>query len=130
MRALFRYLLAILIVVLPLQGSAAVVMPYGAGAALAHSMHDMQAAGQAAGNVVSTTPAEAHCGHAATPGLKAKSSHVKCNASANCCVGAVAPPSMQAKLPTQFLSTEEQAAREPAMIVFVPPTLDRPPRLS
>lgn len=127
---LFRYLLTILIVVLPLQGSAAIVMSYGAGTAMAHSMQDMQATSHAASDAMSAMLTEGHCSHEAMPERKAKSAHMKCNASVNCCVGAVAPPSALAKLPTQFLSTEAQAAGEPAMTVFIPPTLERPPRLS
>jgi hypothetical protein len=124
---LFRYLLMIMIVVLPLQGGAAIVMSYGAGTAMVRGMHDMRSAAHAAANVVA---AEGHCAHAVTAERKATSTHMKCNASANCCVGAVAPPSAPARLPPRFLSTPVQAAREPAMTVFVPPALERPPRLS
>lgn len=127
---LFRYLLTIMIVVLPLQGSAALVMSYGAGTALVRTTDDMRSARHATADAMSAMVAEGHCGHEFTPERKAKPTHMKCNASANCCVGAVAPPCVLAKLPPQFLSMEAQAAREPAMTVFVPPTLERPPRLS
>lgn len=124
--SLFRYLLTILIVVLPLQGSAAVIMSYGAGTAMARSMPGM-ASGDATSDAMSAMLAEGHCSHVAAPESKAKSAHMKCNASMNCCIGAVAPPSTLARLPTRFLSTEAQAAQEPAMTVFIPPTLERPP---
>lgn len=124
---LFRYLLAMMIVVLPLQGTAAMVMPYGGAMTMAHDMNGMPAIDDAGGDT-SAMVAGDHCEHAAKAEVKVV--HTKCHASANCCIGASAPPSTHAPLPVQFHSTEEPAAREPAMTGIVPPTLERPPRLA
>jgi hypothetical protein len=132
MPILFRYLLVLIIAVLPLQGSAW-AMPHGDGAAPAHGM---AVADQLAGDDAVAMPDDAvampdgHCDHAGKAPLKAKSTHAKCHAGASCCIGAVAPPNAQARLSSRFLSTDAHAVREPAMTLFVPPALERPPRLS
>lgn len=130
MRNLFRYLLTIMIVVLPLQGTAAMVMSYGGGMAMAQTLQATQRVDDTMDEMASAPAADEHCVHSATSAAKAKISHVKCNASVNCCIGAAAPPSVLARLPVQSHSTEEASSLEPAMTGFVPPTLERPPRQS
>lgn len=53
-----------------------------------------------------------------------------CKAGSACCAGMAAPPSAQGGMPDLAPSNDVQGAREPAMIVFVPATPERPPRLS
>lgn len=126
MRILLHYLLVFVIAVLPLQGGAIAAMP--AGAAMATEHHAHMAMQSEAGPADMAGMAE--CCHEGDQIAKVGSPHAKCNSSANCCVGAVAPPSALAGLSGHFTSLSAWSSREPAMTAFVPPTLERPPRLA
>lgn len=128
MRALFHYLLMIVIALLPLQGGAFAVLP---GDSQMTMEHRVSKATQAVNESVDLAVASsADSCHEDAVFSKASSAHAKCNASANCCVGAVAPPSTVGHMSSQFSSIDAQTAREPAMTVFIPPALERPPRRS
>ncbi|WP_343731698.1 hypothetical protein [Duganella sp.] len=58
----------------------------------------------------------------------AASAHGKCSQCASCCVGAAAPPAMDALLTPPPHATIAFAWLEPAMTAHVPAGLERPPR--
>ena len=122
MHIVARYLLWILIAVLPMQGSAAAFM------ALAASPAGRAQAAMQAG----------HCGQAKASGDHAVASsdaadeagnmHAKCSSCASCCIGAYAPPfdTLNPVPPPQL--NDALVLREPAMTAFISATLERPPR--
>lgn len=126
MRALFHCLLVFVIAIPPLQGGAVAAMPNGSQTVSEHHVH--MAAHALSESVDLVMASLADCCHEDGALSKASNAHAKCNASANCCVGAVAPPSTVGDLSSHFSSIHAQTAREPAMTVFVPATLERPPR--
>lgn len=143
MRTLFRYLLWILIAAIPLQGSAAAVMMYGAASSAPVAMpmtvgqhHDHCAdTGRGQGVPAATQAASMHgdsAQGAAALGADthAAGEHSKCSHCASCCVGAVAPPSLPSLLLPSSFSTVTGSAPEPAMTAYIPATLERPPRLA
>ena len=120
MRLFVRYLLWLLIAALPLQGMAAAAMACHddlrqAGAA-SHQMADAHADTATAG----------HCG--GEHQHHSSGAHGKCSQCASCCIGAAAPPAMETAVPPAIPPTTVIAASEPAMIVYVPAALERPPR--
>ena len=121
MRALFRYLLWILIMALPLQGGAVAFMNCDAGAASSHpAVHHGEAA-QSAGM---------HGGHCEQAGDSAAGgTHAKCSHCASCLVGAAAPPSMPSLPTPATFSTFAAAAVDATFIGHIPATLERPPRV-
>lgn len=66
------------------------------------------------------------CHEGGMPGASA----TRCKAASACCAGMAAPPTAQGGMPDLPPSDDAQGAREPAMIVFVPPTPEPPPRHS
>jgi len=129
MRILLHYLLVFVIAVLPLQGGAIAAMPAGAGMVEAHHAH-MAMQSDAGPADMADMAGMAECCQEGDQIAQAGSAHAKCNSSANCCVGAVAPPNALAGLSDHFTSLSAWSSREPAMTIFVPPTLERPPRLA
>ena len=137
-----RYLLWLLIAVLPLQGFAAVVQRSCSISSMVLTSSSVETPAQALSShsldaVVEVDQAvadEDECPeHAA--GLTKKPSgsygfkHGSCSACASCCVGAAAPPVFFAfSLPS---STPEvrRASGVPPVFGYIPDSLDRPPRL-
>jgi hypothetical protein len=122
MRLFVRYLLWLLIAALPLQGVAAAAMACHDGlkqaTAPSHPMADTAEHLDAA--------APAHC--AGEQNDHSASTHGKCSQCASCCIGAAAPPAIHKAVTPADLPTTAVAAPEPAMTVYVPATLERPPR--
>lgn len=118
MRLFVRYLLWILIAALPFQGVVAAAMACHEGVRQA-SASSHQVADQAA-------QAEAHCHTGEEP--QPSSTHGKCSQCASCCIGAAAPPAMDALLTPPPHVTTAFAWLEPAMTAHVPAGLERPPR--
>lgn len=126
MRVLFHYLLIFVMSLLPLQGGAMAAVPAASATAMAME-HHAHAAKHAVAEVAGTAPT-ADCCEGDEPLATVSAAHAKCNASANCCVGAVAPPVAMTGLVNPSSSLVVSALREPAMTAFIPPTLERPPR--
>lgn len=124
MRVLFHYLLVFVMTLLPLQGGAIAAMPAAPAVAVEHHAH---AAKQAVA-VLADTASPAVCCEGDEPHATVGTAHAKCNASANCCVGAVAPPVAMNGLANSTSSMVVRSSVEPAMTAFIPPTLERPPR--
>lgn len=123
MRLFVRYLLWILIVALPLQGGAAAFMSCGAQRAqVSTSTHHTESATR----VAHAQMAQEHC-DTSNP-KKSALSHGKCPHCASCCIGAAAPPAAPVDLSSDTFSTAATSAVEPSMTVYVPATLERPPR--
>jgi hypothetical protein len=122
MRLFFRLLLWLSITVLSLSGGAAMAVgqaeipAHGTVAATGHQHH--QAAEQSGGE---------HCSKHVSK--SAASPHAKCAACATCCVGSAAPPSPTPTFHAPPLASSLRANPEAAMTSFVPPILERPPRL-
>jgi hypothetical protein len=127
MRAYVRYLLWLLIALLPLQGGAVARMPYDslhawAAVTLAHSQvtthHGHAGMEQAA-------PAKQQSCHDAGATAKVHEHSSHCG---SCCVGASVPPTVHAPgRPVTFV-TPVRIAAEPAMPAFIAATPERPPR--
>lgn len=120
MKPFFRYLLWILIAVLPLQGSAAAVLSCSMKMAAMHTVSQDQEchehAAQAAGEDET---------HQTKPALA--DAHGKCSSCASCCLGASAPPAAQQQTPAQHVASFAHTGKDPAMTAFFPPALERPP---
>lgn len=125
MRILLHYLLVFVVAILPLQGGAIAAVPAGSAMAIEHHAH---MAKSDIGHTDMVVTAE--CCHEGGQIAKVGNAHAKCSSSANCCVGAVAPPSTLAGITDCFTSLGAWSSREPAMTAVVPPTLERPPRLA
>lgn len=123
MRQFVRYLLWILIAVLPLQGGAAAFMSCAAEKAqVGISAHNVE-----------NPPGGAHIqmshGHCDDSLIKkSTSSHGKCSHCASCCTGATVPLAVPLGIPPSTFSTFAAVSVEPAMTAHIPATLDRPPR--
>lgn len=121
MRLFVRYLLWLLIAVLPLQGSVAAVMACSVV---------QKRPGPSVHHVADPAPSQAvaqgHCGTAKQE--HAAGSHGKCSQCASCCVGVAAPPVMRTEVVPVNFSISIVAAPEPAMTLQFPSTLERPPR--
>lgn len=122
MRLIVRYMLLLLIAALSLQGVVAAAMPCHAG---------MQQTGtpsyQMAGDTVHHEAAtEAHCGK--NENHSPSSAHGKCSQCASCCIGASAPPVVDTAFAPAHLPTTVVSRLEPAMTIYVPAALERPPR--
>lgn len=130
MRTFVRYLLWLLIALLPLQGGAVALMPYGsapasAGVAVsglpAMSHYDRQQNLEHSAQVSKKSCHEA--GDSATVNVHERSSHC-----GSCCIGASVPATVQPPdRPVTFV-TPVRIAAETAMIAFIPATPERPPR--
>jgi hypothetical protein len=121
MRTVFRYLLWILIMAVPLQGGAVAFMNCAAAAAGSQpAAHHGDAAQLASAH-------EGHCKQAADTG--AGGTHLKCSHCASCFVGPAAPPSMPSLQTPATFSTFAAAAVEATFIGHIPATLERPPRV-
>jgi hypothetical protein len=123
MRLFVRYMLWILIAVLPLQGGAVAFMSNAVeraqGTTLTHHMETV-----AGGTHAEMTPE--HCDDSSPD--KSGLSHGKCPHCASCCIGAVAPPAVPGHLPSDAFSTAATSTVEPSMTAYIPATLERPPR--
>ncbi|AXA91368.1 hypothetical protein DPH57_09510 [Massilia sp. YMA4] len=125
-----RYLLWLLIALLPLQGGAVALMPYDSahasrGAAVA-DRHVMPLHGKHAGMEQAAHASAQSChdtGDSATVKAHGHSSHC-----GSCCVGATVPVTVHAPdRPFTFVMPVAIAA-EPAIVAFIPATPERPPR--
>ena len=125
MRILFRYLLWILIVALPLQGGAVAFMVCDAG--VASSMPTAHHTG-AAQSAIAHAGHDRHCAQAGDAG--AGGTHLKCGHCASCVVGPAAPPARPLVLTPATFSTFAVATVDVAIIDHIPATLERPPRAS
>jgi cytochrome c553 len=120
MRIVARYLLWILIAVLPMQGSAAAFMALAASPAAP---------------VAVMTP-EGHCDQvgagqhhtASATDADAGQAHSTCSTCASCCIGACAPPADYVPPLPHLQPNDTLASLEPAMTAYIPATLERPPR--
>jgi hypothetical protein len=121
MQFLVRYLLWILMAVLPLQGGAAVFAAcktQAAGASAGHGCHEPDAVADGTSGGM-----QAHDG--AHTYAKA---HGKCSTCASCCTAATAPPHAVI-LPAPFPRADRALpAAEPAIAAIFPSGLERPPR--
>jgi hypothetical protein len=123
MKLFARYLLWILIAVLPMQGNGAAGMAMGARKipAVAQGGHCGQDAVHAA---AADGPAMAGDGL----GDEAGKAHAKCRSCASCCVGASAPP-LELAQPFPHLQVNDAAVLpEPAMTAYIASAPERPPR--
>jgi hypothetical protein len=120
MRIVARYLLWILIAVLPMQGSAAAFM------ALAAST-DAPAAAMAQEGHCDKAVAGRHHG-LGSDDADAADAHSTCSSCASCCIGACAPPADHVTPVPHFQPNGSLALPEPAMTAYIPATLERPPR--
>jgi hypothetical protein len=121
MRTVFRYLLWILIMALPLQGGAVAFMRCDLGVA------GSQPAARHGDMAQSASMRGGHCEQAGD--AAAGGTHVKCSHCASCLVGAAAPPSMPSLPTSATFSTFAVVAVEAAFIGHIPATLERPPRV-
>lgn len=130
MRAFVRYLLWLLIALLPLQGGAVALMPYdNAHASVGVAVEDFQVMSHADRQVSMEPSAQmtnmpCHgAGNSVTAKVHEHSSHC-----GSCCVGASVPATVHAPdRPVTFVMPVRIAA-EPAMVAFIPATPERPPR--
>lgn len=123
MKFVARYLLWILIAVLPMQGSAAAWLLHGNGKV------PMTAEGGHCGQVAMAHHA---AGKAATKAVEASDQagnpHAKCSSCASCCAGASAPPlDLLPSLPHPQVNIAA-GLPQPAMTGFIASTPERPPR--
>ena len=122
MRTIFRLLLWLSITVLSLQGGAA--MAVGQPEQAVHETVVMT------GHQHHRAAAQADGGHCTEADSKTVvSSHAKCAVCVSCCVGAGAPPGLLPTFHAPPFSSSLHALAEAAMTSFVPPALERPPRL-
>lgn len=122
MRLIVRYMLLLLIAALSLQGVVAAAMPCHDGV-----QQTSTPSHQMAGDMVHHEAAtEAHCGHDESHSLS--NTHGKCSQCASCCIGASAPPVVDTAFAPAHLPTTVVATSEPAMTIYVPAALERPPR--
>lgn len=139
-RLLKKYLLCLLIAVLPIQGFAAVVQrSCSSGHMVAASLvletaepgqsaHDMDAV-SASEQAVSEHDG---CAEDTADSSKAPSGshdkHGSCSACASCCVGAAAPPVFRSfSLPSKIPEVRRTSGATP-VVGFIPDSLERPPR--
>lgn len=120
MKPFFRYVLWLLIAVLPLQGSAAAMLSCGMKMAAMQTVSQGQECHEHAAQVSPRDDA-----HQSKPALA--DAHGKCSSCASCCVGASAPPAALQQAPVQPVAGFADAGKDPAMTTFFPPTLERPP---
>jgi hypothetical protein len=124
MQIVARYLLCILIAVLPMQGSAAAFMALaasqaGSGDVMAQQGHcDKVQAAQHHASVDADDDAGDDAGNA----------HSKCSSCASCCIGACAPPVDYSNPQLHPQLNDSHGLLEPAMTTFISATLERPPR--
>lgn len=123
MKPFFRYLLWILIAVLPLQGSAAAMLSCSVKMAAMHPDSQGRECHKPAAQLAAQDE---------TPGSKPALAdvHGKCSSCASCCLGASAPPSAQRQTPPQHVVRCADTGKDPSMTAFFPPALERPPRHS
>lgn len=122
MRLFVRYLLWLLIAALPLQGVAAAAMACHDGVRQATTAPHQKA--DAVEHLNATTTA--HCG--GDQNHHPANAHGKCSQCASCCIGAAAPPAIAMSVTSADLPTTVVGSPEPAMTIYVPATLERPPR--
>jgi hypothetical protein len=125
MQIVARYLLCILIAVLPMQGSAAAFMALAASQAASGDamVQDGHCDKVLAAQHHATTDADADAGE------DAGNVHSKCSSCASCCIGACAPPVDYSNPALHPQLNDSHASLEPAMTTFISATLERPPRL-
>lgn len=140
-RLLKKYLLFLLIAVLPIQGFAAVVQrSCSSGHMVAvsvvletaeqgQSAHDMDAV-SASEQAVSEHDgcAEDTADSSKAPSGNHAYKHGSCSACASCCVGAAAPPVLSSfSLPSKIPEVRRTSGATP-VVGFIPDSLERPPR--
>lgn len=140
-RLLKKYLLWLLIAVLPIQGFAAVVQRSCGSGVMMHPNSSVEPAAQvqsvhvmdAAAGIDQVVSEHDECPeHASVLSKKASGSHGykhgSCSACASCCVGAAAPPVLLSFiLPSNTPEVRRTSGATP-VIGFIPDSLERPPR--
>jgi hypothetical protein len=118
MRAFIRYMLWILAVALPLQGTALAAMSCNPAAMSLHAgVHE---AAQHAAHSDHAHCTQSAMDHGGTEG--------KCSHCASCCVGVAAPPGVPAMPFPEASSTFSGGSAEPSMTSHISAAPERPPR--